>query len=86
MKLYFLNNQQFGILRTIRVGIIKPVQNPCVSICANAMICLAYNKVLMSMRVSNLRDQREQHAEHNDTDIGLGQATPAWVGVHVAGH
>jgi hypothetical protein len=40
----------------------------------------------MSMCVSNLRDKREQHAKENYSNIGLGQVTPAWIGVHVASH
>jgi hypothetical protein len=54
--------------------------------CANAFICCMENNLLMCMGMSNLRYKREQHAEQNDSDVGLRHALVPRVGIHVAVH
>jgi hypothetical protein len=38
----------------------------------------------MGMCMSNLRNERKQHSEQDYSNIGLGQALVAWVGIHIA--
>lgn len=39
----------------------------------------------MAMRVgmSYLRNKRQKHAKHDDSDVTLGETVCAWVGIHI---